>query len=260
MYAEEIQQLINASRESGLLEAQAHQLITNVFDFSEIVVREVMRPRADVTAIEVTTPVNEIIRLFQKTGYSRLPVYRDQPDNIIGVLYSKDILPTLQQSPDINIEPLLRPPFFVPDSASLGEALRQMRQSKTHFAMVVDEYGAIEGIVTLEDILEEIVGEIRDEHDIEEGELLVRQLDGSWLIDGALSVREANRRLPWGIPESDEYTTVAGFIMAKAGKLPTLGEKIQHQNLVFTVQQIKGRRIARVRLEYQPQIPVVGIQ
>jgi CBS domain containing-hemolysin-like protein len=256
MYAEEIQQLINVSRESGLLEPHAHQIITNVFDFSEIAVRQVMRPRTNVTFIDVTTPVDEIIRLFQATGYSRLPVYRGQPDNVIGVLYSKDLLPALHQSRQSNIESLLRTPFFVPDSTTLGEALRQMRQSKTHFAIVVDEYGAIEGIVTLEDILEEIVGEIRDEHDVEEGEPLIQQLDGSWLIDGTLTVREANRHLPWEIPESDEYTTVAGFIMTHAGKLPALAERIRYHDLVFTVQQIKGRRIARVRLEHQPQMPL----
>jgi CBS domain containing-hemolysin-like protein len=253
MYAEEIQQMINASRESGLLEAHAHQILTNAFDFGDIVVREVMRPRADVTSVPVTTSADEVIRLFQTTGYSRLPVYRDQPDNIIGVLYSKDLLPALHQTPEITVEALLRPPFFVPDATALGDALRQMRQSKTHFAIVVDEYGAIEGIVTMEDILEEIVGEIRDEHDLEEGDRLVRQPDGAWLIDGTLTVRDANRELPWEIPESDGYTTVAGFVLSIAGKFPAPGESIRHEDLVFTVQQVKGRRISRVRMEHQPE-------
>jgi CBS domain containing-hemolysin-like protein len=249
MYAEEIQQMINLSRERGLLEAHAYQLMTNVFDFSDLVVRNVMRPRGQVTVVDVSTPLDEIIRLFAQTGYSRLPVYRQQLDNIIGVLYSKDVLPLLQHPETINIENVLRPPLFVPDAASVGEVLRQMLHSKTHFAIVVDEYGDFEGIMTLEDLLEELVGEIRDEHDREEETHIVNQLDGSWLLDGMLTVRELNRRLHLNIPESDEYATVAGFLMTKTGKFPAVGEKITHQDLCFTVQQIKGRRIARVKLE-----------
>jgi CBS domain containing-hemolysin-like protein len=250
MYAEEIQQMINLSRERGLLEPHAHQLMTNVFDFSDLVVRDVMRPRGQVTVIEVSTPLNEIISRFAQTGYSRLPVYRGQLDNIVGVLYSKDILPSLQHLETIKVEDTLRPPLFVPDAASVGEVLRQMLHSKTHFAIVVDEYGAFEGIMTLEDLLEELVGEIRDEHDIEEEAHIVKQLDGSWLIDGMLTVREINRLLQLNIPESDEYATVAGFLMTETGKLPAVGEKIVYQNLRFTIQQIKGHRIARVKLEW----------
>lgn len=249
MYAEEIQQMINLSRERGLLEAHAYQLMTNVFDFSDLLVRNVMRPRGQVTVVDVSTPVDEIIRLFAQTGYSRLPVYRQQLDNIIGVLYSKDVLPLLQHPETIHIENVLRPPLFVPDAASVGEVLRQMLHSKTHFAIVVDEYGEFEGIMTLEDLLEELVGEIRDEHDQEEESHIVKQLDGSWLLDGILTVREVNRRLHLNLPESDEYATVAGFLMTKTGKFPPVGEKIIHQDLCFTVQQIKGRRIARVKLE-----------
>lgn len=253
MYAEEIRQMINISRERGLLEAHAHQLMTNVFDFSDLVVREVMRSRGEVTVIEISTPLDEIIDIFARTGYSRLPVYRGQLDNIVGILYSKDLLPLLQHPEQIRIDSLVRPPFFVPDGASVGEVLREMLQSKTHFAIVVDEYGAFEGIVTLEDLLEELVGEIRDEHDVEEETPIIRQLDGSWLIDGMLSVREVNRRLKVNIPESDEYTTVAGFLMAKAGKLPTVGEEIRHENLCFTVRQVRGRRLSRIELRVLPQ-------
>jgi len=249
MYAEEIQQMINLSRERGLLEADAHQLMTNIFDFSDLVVREVMRPRGQVTVVEVSTPLDEIIRIFAQTGYSRLPVYRQQLDDIVGVLYSKDLLPLLHHPETIQVEGVLRPPLFVPDAASVGEVLRQMLHSKTHFAIVVDEYGAFEGVVTLEDLLEELVGEIRDEHDLEEEAHIIKQLDGSWLLDGILTVREVNRRLHLNIPESDEYATVAGFLMTKTGRLPTVGERILHQDLSFTIQQIKGRRIARVKVE-----------
>ncbi len=249
MYAEEIQQMINLSRERGLLEADAHQLMSNVFDFSDLIIRDVMRPRGQATVIEISTPLDDVIRLFAQTGYSRLPVYRQQLDNIIGVLYSKDLLPFLQHPEKIKIEDRLRPPLFVPDAASVGEVFRQMLHSKTHFAIVVDEYGAFDGIVSLEDVLEELVGEIRDEHDIEEEAHITRLHDGSWVVDGLLTVREVNRRLRLNIPESDEYATVAGFLMTKTGKLPVVGEKIIHQDLSFTIQQIKGRRIDRVKVE-----------
>lgn len=249
MYAEEIQQMINLSRERGLLEAQAYQLMSNVFDFSDLLVRNVMRPRSQVTVVEVSTLVKEIVGLFAQTGYSRLPVYRQHVDNIIGVLYSKDLLPLLHHPESINLEKILRPPLFVPDAASVGEVMRQMLHSKTHFAIVVDEYGEFEGIMTLEDLLEELVGEIRDEHDREDELHILKQLDGSWLLDGSLTVREINRRLQVNLPESDEYATVAGFLMTKSGKLPAVGDKILYHDLCFTVQQIKGRRIARVKLE-----------
>lgn len=249
MYAEEIQQMINLSRERGLLEPQAHQLMSNVFDFSGLIVRNVMRPRGEVTAIDVKTPIHDIIQLFAQTGYSRLPVYRDQRDNIIGVLYSKDLLPRLEQLDQINIESLLRPPLFVPDAISVGEALRQMLQAKKQFSIVVDEYGAFEGILSMEDVLEELVGEIRDEHDVHEESDIIRQTDGAWIVDGLLTVREVNRRLQLNIPESDEYATVAGFLMSITGRLPVVGEKISHKDLLFTIQHVKGRRIDRVRIE-----------
>jgi CBS domain containing-hemolysin-like protein len=208
-----------------------------------------MRPRGEVTVIDVNTPVNDIIQLFAQTGYSRMPVYRDQRDNIIGVLYSKDLLPWLHRPEEIHIENLLRTPLFVPDAVSVGEVLRQMLHAKKQFSIVVDEYGAFEGILSLEDLLEELVGEIRDEHDVEEETDILRQTDSAWIVDGLLTVREVNRRLQLNIPESDEYATVAGFLMTITGKLPVVGEKISHQDLSFTIQQIKGRRIDRVRIE-----------
>jgi CBS domain containing-hemolysin-like protein len=255
MYAEEIQQMINLSRERGLLEPDAYQLMTNVFDFSDLVVRDVMRPRGQVTVVEVSTPLEEIISTFANTGYSRLPVYREQLDNIIGVLYSKDLLPSLQHPESISIENTLRPPLFVPDAAQVGEVLRQLLHAKTHFAIVVDEYGAFEGIMSLEDVLEELVGEIRDEHDLEEEAHFVKQQDGSWLLDGLLTIREVNRRLHLDIPESDEYATLAGFLMTKTGTLPSSGEKIAHDDLNFTIHQIKGHRIASVKMEAPSQAP-----
>lgn len=248
LYAEEIQQLINVSRQRGLIKAHEHQLLSNIFDFSDITVKEVMRPRADVTAVELHTQIPQIIAVFNRSGYSRLPVYDQRFDQIVGVLYSKDLLAALDRKGEPNLVDLLRRPFFVPETAAVGEVLRQMRLKKTHFAMVVDEYGAIEGIVTLEDILEELVGDIQDEYDHDESDYILRQPDGSYLLDGALSIRDANRRLALDLPESDDYATLAGFLMSRSGRLPARGEEIDYQGLRFTVDRVHGRRIARVRL------------
>jgi len=249
MYAEEIQHLINVSHEQGLLEPVEHQLISNVFSFSGATVREAMRPRAEVTAIEAATPFEEIIRTFETSGYSRIPVYREQWDNIVGVLHSKDLMRYLRQPDRFRIEQVVHSPFFVPDSAALDDVLRQMRQRKNHFALVVDEYGAIEGIITLEDILEELVGEIHDEHDLEE-ERILRRPDGTIVLAGSVTVREVNRALGLNLPESDDYNTVAGLLMTRTGRLPLLGDRISYNGVTFTVEKMEGRRVTRLRLEF----------
>lgn len=259
MYAEEIQHLINLSHEQGLLEPVQHQLISNVFHFSGATVRDAMRPRAEVTAIEAATPFDEIIRTFEASGYSRIPVYRQKWDNIIGILHSKDLLRYLRQPERFKIEQVVHSPFFVPDSASLDDVLRQMRQKKNHFALVVDEYGVIEGIITLEDILEELVGEIHDEHDLDE-ERILRRPDGSIVLAGSVTVREVNRTLGLNLPESDDYSTVAGFLMTHTGRLPLLGDRITYNGVTFTIEKMEGRRVTRICLEigesYQPIPPM----
>lgn len=251
LYAEEIQHLINLSREQGLLEAEAHQLISNVFAFATTTAREAMRPRADMVAIEASTPFEEILRVFERTGYSRIPVYRQDLDNIIGVLHGKDVIRYLRHPERFRLEQVLHRPLFVPDTAPLDEVLRQMRQRKNHLALVVDEYGAIEGLITLEDVLEELVGEIADEHDAEEERILVKP-DGTILLDGGVTVREVNRRLHLDVPESDQYTTIAGFIMSQLGKVPLPGDRVVHKGVVFTIEKVEGRRLTQLRVESAP--------
>ncbi len=248
MYAEEIQHLISVSREQGLLEAEEHQLISNVFTFATTTAREVMRPRADMVTVEASVPFDQLLRLFEETGYSRIPVYREEPGNIIGILHGKDLLRYLRHPERFRIEAILHRPLFVPDTAPLDEVLRQMRQHKSHLAIVVDEYGAIEGLITLEDVLEELVGEIADEHDLEEERICVRS-DGAILLDGRVTVRDVNRRLHLGVPESDEYTTIAGFVMARLGKLPLPGDQVVHNGMVFIVEKVEGRRLTQLRVE-----------
>jgi len=245
---EEIRQLLSLSQQSGLVRADEQRMIFNVFDFSDTVAREIMQPRTEVVAVEASASLAEIVRQFQISGYSRLPVYDKQFDNIKGILHSKDVMPYVLHPENFRIERLLHAPLFVPDSAPLRQIFHQMRRNQLHFAIVVDEHGGVEGIVTMEDLLEEIVGEIRDEHD-EERELIRAEADGTVVIDGRATVREVNRKLSLNIPESEDYATIAGFLMARSGRLLAQGDQVEYQGNLFTVEQVERRRVARVRME-----------
>lgn len=210
---EELRQLIDISRQSGHLKEEEQKLINSVFDFSDAELREAMIPRTAVDAIPLTATLEETKKAFRTLGYSRLPVYRERLDDIVGVLFRKDLEPYLEQpSPDgFNLESLLHPPQFIPATAQLGAVLKRMQSSRTHLAIVVDEYGGMEGIVTLEDILEEIVGEINDEYDEEVRSQILKEADGTYLLSGMLTMRDANRQLKLHLPEVGGYTTLAGF-------------------------------------------------
>jgi CBS domain containing-hemolysin-like protein len=246
---EEIRQIVSISQKSGHLKVDEQILIQNVFEFADKVAREVMVPRPEVIAIEVGAPLPDIVKAFQSSGYSRMPVYRGQFDEIVGVVHSKDLMPFLLKPEGFRIERLMHDPLFVPDNAPLEEVLRQMQRRQSHFAVVVDEHGGLEGILTLEDLLEEIVGEIQDEHDEEAADDVRTEVDGTYLISGSVSVRDLNRKLDLELPESDDYTTLAGFLMARAGRLLAQGDEVEYENLRFTVELVERRRIARVRME-----------
>ena len=249
---DELRQLIDISRQSGHLHADEQRLINRVFDFTDAQVREAMVPRTAVAALPVTATLEQTKQAFRNFGYSRLPVFEDTLDNIIGVLVRRDLEPFLDQSvspADFNLRALIHTPHFIPAAARLGSALKQMQSKRTHLAFVVDEHGGIEGIVTLEDLLEEIVGEINDEFDEEVREQILKEADGSYLLSGILSVRDANRQLQLDLPEDSGYTTLAGFLMAQAGRLPQPGEVVEYEDLTFRIERMEGRRIRRVRLQ-----------
>jgi CBS domain containing-hemolysin-like protein len=253
---EEIRQLINASHKGGHLEIEEQQLINRVFDFSEAEVREAMIPRTAVAALPVTATLAEVEESFCETGYSRLPVYRDQLDNIVGVLFMKDIMPCLKTSgrKDFDMETMVHPPMFVPATARLGNVLAQMQAARTHLAFAIDEHGGIEGILTLEDLLEEIVGEIDDEYD-EEVRAQIIEENGAYLLDGMLAVRDANRKFKLKLPEDAGYTTLAGFLLARAGRILKPGETVEHDGASFTVERVDRHRIRRVRFTPAPPPP-----
>lgn len=245
----ELRQIIDVSHKSGTLEADEKHLLHRVFEFSDSEVQQIMIPRSALAALPITATLDETRQAFNTLGYTRIPVYRDQLDNIAGIVVRRDLEPFLAQ-PDhdrFNLANLLHPPRFIPAGAQLSAALKQMQSSRAHMAFVVDEYGGLEGIVTLEDLLEEIVGEIEDEYDDVSPPRIVDE-NGSYLLDGMLSVREANIRLDLQLPEDAPYTTIAGFLLAQAGHMMCQGESILYRNSRFTVESVDRRRILRVRL------------
>jgi magnesium and cobalt exporter, CNNM family len=251
---EELRHLINISHQSGHLQKDEKELIHNIFEFSDLTASEIMIPRNEVVAIEEGASFSEVVHQFQLSGYSRLPVYSQNFDKIVGVLHSKDVMPFMLRAQDFNLKKILHKPIFIPDTAPLSEVLQQLQKSGTHLAIVVDEHGGVEGIITLEDLLEEIVGEIQDEHDEALGEKLSRSSEGVLRIDGSLPVRDANRKFNLNLPESDDYNTVAGFLISRAGRLLNPGDTIEYNGTRFTVERVVRRRIASVKMEPRREI------
>jgi putative hemolysin len=230
------------------------EMLDNVFKIGLTEVREIMIPRGEVTAVGISDSIEEILAVVEQTRYSRIPVYRNNFDNPAGILHVKDLLQHVQRGGEINLQALIRPVHFVPDSARLDMVLRQMQSMHLHMAVVVDEFGGVAGIVTLEDLLEEIVGEIRDEHDTEIDS--IRELGpGLYTIDGNLPVRDFNRFFEDKIPEAQEYTTLAGFLSYLTGRLLLAGETVQYQNFVFTVEKVERFRIVSVRVRLSSPRP-----
>ncbi|MGH9943940.1 MAG: hemolysin family protein [Pyrinomonadaceae bacterium] len=250
---DELRHLVNASRQTGHIEEEEQKLINRVFDFSEAEVREAMVPRTAVFALPLTATLEDAEKAFCELGYSRIPVYRERFDEVVGVLFMKDLMPCLRRTEplDFEMEKLLHPPLFVPATARLGAVLAQMQAGRTHIAFVIDEHGGIEGIVTLEDLLEEIVGEIDDEYDEEVRAQIVEDA-GVFLVDGMLAVRDANRRLKLKLPEEGGYTTLAGFMLDQAGHILRPGETVEYEGARFAVERVDGHRIRRIRYTPAP--------
>ncbi len=246
---EEIRQLIIVSEQSGHLNEEERKLLNQVFEFSDTTVKEAMVPRTEIVAIPESSSLEEIARAFRQNGYSRLPVYRESLDDIAGVIHSKDVMSFLLRPKAFRLERILQKPMYVVDNARLEDVLRQMQKEKFHFGFVVDEHGGIEGIITLEDLLEEIVGEISDEHDEEVNIQIAKQPDGSCVLDGGLAVRDLNRRLEMQLPASEGYTTIAGFLMSVAGKILDVGDTVPYNGHIFKIEKTRKRRIIQVRME-----------
>ncbi len=246
---DEIRQLINVSEQSGHLNKEERRLINRVFEFSETTVKEAMIPRTEIVGVSENCTLEEIARAFRQNGYSRLPVWRGSLDDIVGFIHSKDLMPYLLRPRAFQLEKVVQKPMYVVDTARLEDVLRQMQRAKAHFGFVVDEHGGVEGIITLEDLLEEIVGDISDEHDEEVNEQIHKIEDDVFVLDGSLAVRDLNRRLNLNLPISEAYTTIAGFLMSESGQILSEGEQVKFNGHVFKVEKVDKRRILQVRME-----------
>jgi putative hemolysin len=223
------------------------KIVERVLEYYERQVKDVMVPRLEVTALDASSSFEQILTMVENTRYSRFPVYQGDLDNVIGILHAKDLMAYLRYPKTFRITQALRKPVFIPDTAPLDNSVHMLQNAQTHLGVVVDEHGGVEGIVTLEDLIEQIVGEIRDEHDVEVDSVMPH-FDGSAMIDGSIPVRELNERLSLNLPENGQYVTLAGFLMAQSGRLPREGDEIPFQDRVFRVEHMIGRRIHRVRL------------
>jgi CBS domain containing-hemolysin-like protein len=248
---DEIRQLVRVSHASGHLNEEEQRLIDKVFEFSETTVREAMVPRTAIVAIPHSSSLEQIAKSFRQHGYSRLPVFRESLDDIAGFIHSKDLMPFLLRPKLFKIEKVLQKPLYVVDTARLEDVLRQMQREKFHFGFVVDEHGGVEGIITLEDLLEEIVGDISDEHDEEVNEQIQPDGDDAYFLDGGLAIRDLNKRLDMHLPVSEGYTTVAGFLMSEAGQILSEGDSVPFNGHVFKIEKVEKRRILKVRMESQ---------
>lgn len=244
---DELKQVIDASSLRGTIDKTEHELIKSVLQFSDITAKEIMIPRPDIVALDVSMLHDILLEKVIEEGYSRLPVYQGTIDHIIGIIYSKDLLSLLQHRSLIILQDIIRPVYFVPESKKVSVLLREFQQNKVHMGVVIDEYGGTEGIVTMEDIIEEIVGDILDEYD--EGRRSIEQAsDGSVIIDAAISINEFNRQFRAKVPESPDYETLAGYLQKITKKLPELNEEIITDNFSFFILTKSARRLRQVKV------------
>ncbi|MDD3825026.1 MAG: hemolysin family protein [Anaerolineae bacterium] len=244
---EEIRTLVDAGEEEGVLEEEEKEMIYSIFDLGDTMTREVMVPRIDVVALEVTTPLLEALETIMQAGHSRIPVFHETIDNIEGLLYAKDLLPYLRDGRiDVPLKGLLREAYFVPETKRASELLPDLQQRRVHMAIVVDEYGGVAGLVTIEDLLEEIVGEIQDEYDTEEP--FVEFVDeNEYVFDARVDLDDLNRLMDVSLPTEDN-DTLGGFIYTELGKVPAPGDQVAYDDLEFVVESVAGRRIRKVRV------------
>ncbi len=248
---DEIKSLVEAGQAQGVVQEREQRMIASIFAIAEKPVHEVMVPRTDIVAIDVETPAEEILKIITTIGHSRIPVYEGSPDNIIGILYVKDLFRRLARGEkDVHIRPYLRAAQFVPESKTIDQLLRDMQKDKVHIAIVVDEYGGTSGLVTIEDLVEEIVGEIRDEYDVEQ-EMVIPVSESEALMDARVPFEDVRETFDLDLPPAEaapNYDTLGGFVVAQLGRFPKTGESVEAGGAKFVVESVEGRRIRRVRV------------
>ena len=246
---DELKTLLNVSEEAGVIEEEERQMIHGVIEIGDTLVREVMRPRTDVVAVEIGASLKEVTNVIQRSGHTRLPVYAKDLDHIVGLVHAKDLL-RLHSAGNrpFELEKLLRPVLYAPETKKVDELLHEMQQKKVHMMVVVDEYGGTAGVVTIEDILEEIVGEIRDEYDLEETEPLQVVGDHEVVVHGRHPFEELNEVLGLGIEANEDYDSVGGYVFSRLGVIPSSGTSFDVSGTHWVVEEVTGNRIMSVRI------------
>ena len=250
---DEIKLLIQLGQEDGILHKSEQEMIHGVINVFDKIVREIMTPRTDMLCIEIKSSVAEVIQLITSKGHSRVPVYEDKIDSIIGFIYAKDLLNVNPGIKTHNLRSFMREAVFIPETKSIESLLQQMRQSKFHLAIVVDEHGGVSGLVTMEDIIEQIVGEIQDEYDKEDTSIRAISRSKYW-VDAGVNIYDFGKHIHFEFPESDDYDTVAGFILSELGAFPKKGDSIMYKHLEFTINEIRNRRIISLEVEVHPEV------
>jgi putative hemolysin len=246
---EEIMTMLDASEKEGTIESDEKEMLYSVLEFGDTLVSEVMIPRIDIVAIDIDTPLDEALKAFIDSGHSRIPVYEESIDNVKGLLYAKDMLNYWgKQNGEVKlIREIMRKASFVPESKRADELMQDLRSSKIHMVIVVDEYGGTAGLVTFEDLIEEIVGDIQDEYDINEEADYVKVGPDAYLVDASMNLDDFNDVLEVELPTEDS-NTLGGFLFAQFGRVPEVGETIEYDNLTLMIDTIEGRRIRKVRV------------
>lgn len=246
--SEELQYLLDKGKESGALNNTEHELIKNVFEFNERIVKNIMVPRTKIEAVEIHDTTDEFVEKVLNEGYSRIPIYEDNIDAIVGVVHTKDILPIIAKGEEVLLKNIMRKPYFVPETKKINDLLTEFQQKRIQIAFVLDEFGGTSGMVTLEDIVEELVGEIQDEYD-EETPVVEALSDIEFMVDAGTSVHDVNEFLPLELPESSDYDTVAGLVSHVFEKIPDVGDRKEALGYAFTIIKKTQHNIEFVKLE-----------
>ncbi len=245
---EELRILLAEGKQSGAIDSTEHQLIEKIFEFNDKIAREVMVPRNHMIAIDIEDSREKIFQIVTEEGFSRLPVYKDTIDNIIGVIYTKDLISAAEHRELITLADIIRPVTFVSATKQIGDLLKELQKNKVHMAIVVDEYGGVEGIVTMEDIIEEIVGEIQDEYDNETQEV-ISEKSGVYIVNPMIQIEDFNKRFNSNIPEDPDYQTLSGFLQKVTGHIPEVYERIDYRGISFTITKKMSNSILQVRVQ-----------
>ena len=246
--SEELQYLLEQGKESGALDSTEHELIQNVFEFNERVVKNIMVPRTKISGVEIDTEQDELLDMVINEGYSRIPVYEETIDKIVGIVHAKDILPLLVQKTPITLKGIIRKPYFIPETKKINDLMAELQQKRIQIAIVLDEFGGTAGMVTLEDIVEELVGEIQDEYD-EEKPIVEKLTETEFIVNALAPIYDVNSHLPHDLPEDGDYDTVSGWLGDIFGKIPDVGEQKESSGYNITVLKKSDQNIESVKLE-----------